>query len=245
MKKPELKKIKKRTAAAVAASVASAGIVVGGLFSSPSELMGTDAGVTPLVQTMAADDGVIGDDGDDAALAPEEKRRGARAQLRQWIMHLPPWLRASVGVPLWGLGWLLISSFTALWGAVLSPTLGAAVKFFCVAALVLAVLCVSLKAAFPQLRLKDILNKRSVFTVVLGLALVGVAGVALDIFYPEGESVRELVRWGGGFAVLLAAGIPVIIKNARQAPPEPETSPEDEELRARRLALEIADSAVK
>lgn len=244
MKKPSLKKINKRAAAAVAASVASAGIVVGGLFSYPGELMGQDAVGPAVVAVPLTDDGAAGDDGGDAAQAPEEKRRGVRDRLRLWLLRLPPWLRASVGVPLWGLGWLLITVASALWTPLLSPVLGAALKFLCVAALLVAVLCVSLKAAFPQLRLRDVVNRRSVSTVLLGLALVAVAGVALDIFYPQGESLRELVRWGGGFAVLLAAAVPVILKRPAR-PAEAEAPPvpgEDPKHQARRLALELADS---
>ena len=213
MKRPSLKKIKKHAQRAVVASVASASILVGGIFTSPSDLMNADGSTpTAVIEMTAADEAIAEDNGGDAEAVIDERRKGLRARMRLWIMQLPPWLRAMVGVPLWGLGWLLISTVSALWAGVLSPVAGGILKFLCIAGLCTAVLCAVLKAAFPNLPLKEILNKRCVSTLLIGLGLVGIAGWALGVFYPEGQELAELVRWLGALAVLTVSAVPAIIK---------------------------------
>ena len=214
MKKPNLKKIKKHAQRAVAASVASASILVGGLFTSPSELMNPDGSTpTAVIEMSVSDDAVMPED-DGGTAVPDQRRRGVRARIRSWILGLPPWLRAMAGIPLWGLGWLLISTASALWAGVLSPIAGGVLKFLCIALLCAAVLCAAVKAAHPKLPLKEILNKRSVSTLLVGLALVGAAGWALGVFYPEGQELRESVRWLGALAVLIVSALPAIFKTS-------------------------------
>lgn len=214
MKKPSLKKIKKHAKRTVVASVATASIFVGGLFTSPSDLMNPDGSTPTAIVEMTEAGTADNDDGDGIVLVGDEKRKGVRQRMRLWVLQLPPWLRAMVGVPLWGLGWLLISTVSALWAGVLSPVAGSVLQFLCIALLAAGILCIALKAAFPSMPLKEILNKRSVSTLVIGLGIIGVSGWALGVFYPEGQELATAVRVAGTAAVLCASAIPAIIKHS-------------------------------
>lgn len=217
MKKPSLKKIKIHAKRALVATVASAGILVGGLFSSPSDLMNPDGSTPTAVIEMVEEDGAESDGGGiDAAELSDQRRRGFRARMRLWILQLPPWLRAMAGIPLWALGWLMISALSALWAGVLSPAAGEILKFLCIALLCGAVLCAVLKAAFPNMHLKEMLSKGSVSTLLIGLAAVGAGGWALGVFYPEGQELAETLRWLGAPAVLILSAVPAIIKYTRR-----------------------------
>ena len=120
---------KKKTAAAAAlAAAAAAGMVTGALFDSPADLL---AEPDAVVETQADDD-------DAGAPDEEERQRTPVQRLRQWVLSLPAAVRMLVGVPLWCLGWVLLTGLSTLWmGA--SPLLAHVAGWLCLAVILLAV----------------------------------------------------------------------------------------------------------
>lgn len=243
MKDTELNKTKKRAAATAAAVIAAAGTVLGGSFDSPTDLLDDDDDIlnpSPVVEYAINDDG-IADGGDDTGEADEDSRR---SRVRRVVKSLPTGVRAVVGVPLWCVGWLLITLASTLWGAVLSPALGTVLKWVCAAAIMLLVLLVMLKIVFPDMPLKKIFNKKSILTALIGIAAVGVLDAALRFFLPEQRTAAELLRFFGTLAVFTLSAIPLISSEVKRRRELKEKEIEaDREDRLRRYALELAETA--
>lgn len=231
------KKTKKRAAAAAAAVIAAAGTVVGGSFDSPMDLMNADGGL--YASDTAAELNIDEDSG--AVDGGEERTR--RGRIRRLAAALPAGVRALVGVPLWCVGWLVITLVSGLWSVVVSPLVGTALKWLLAAAIMLALLLVMLKIVFPDMPLSRLFNKKSVLTALLGVAVVGVLDALLGIFLPDERSVLELVRFFGTMTVFTLSALPLIsgeVKRRREAAGE--ESREDKDKRLRRQALELARS---
>ena len=245
MDRKKLKKARVRTTAAAAAVIAAAGAAVGGSFDTPAELLTpADEGAALVDSVFDDEDGGSTDGGEEETLPG--KRRGRFAA---WVLTLPAWLRALVGVPLWCIGWLVISFFSAMWGAVLSPFLSFAAKWVLAAALLLAALAAAVKLACPGVPLKTVLGKKTRRIALLGVAALWLLELALGYFLPERRGVRGWLGFAGTLAVFAAAAVPAVRagaehrreESARNDPP-PETE-EERQRRLRRLALEMADSA--
>lgn len=245
MNEKERNKTKKRAAATAAAVIAAAGTVLGGSFDSPADLLDDDEDMlsaSPIVEYALNDDGAA-DDGDDAEEADERSRRG---RVRRVVKSMPVGVRAVVGVPLWCVGWLIITLVSGLWGAVLSPVLGTVLKWVLAAGIMLAVLLAMLKIVFPDMPIKKIFNKKSILTALIGIAAIGVLDAALRFFLPEQKTAAELLRFFGTMAVFTLSAIPLISAEVKRRREIKEKEDEEaREQRLRRYALELADSAAK
>ena len=245
MNEKELNKTKKRAAATAAAVIAAAGTVLGGSFDSPADLLDDDSDVLssgPIVE-YAVNNDTGADDGDDAEEADENSRRG---RVRRIVKSMPVGVRAVVGVPLWCVGWLIITLASGLWAAVLSPVLGTVLKWVLAALAMLALLLAMLKIVFPDMPIKKIFNKKSILTALIGIAAVGVLDAALRFFLPEQKTAAELLRFFGTLAVFTLSAIPLISSEVKRRREIREKEDEkDREQRLRRYALELADSAAK
>lgn len=237
-------KTKKRAAATAAAVIAAAGTVLGGSFDSPADLMDDDDAMIPAqtAQTAeyAADDECDGG-GDDAG---EPEKRSLRRRVRRLVQTLPAGVRAAVGVPLWCVGWLVITAVSALWSAVLSPVADMVLRCAATAGIMLAVIFAMMKIVFPDMPVKRIFNRRSILTALFGTAAVGAADALMCVFLPEERTAAELVRFFGSLAVFTLSALPLISAEVERIRAERvREEEEDREEYLRRLALEIADSA--
>lgn len=249
------KRRSRRAAATAVAAVTAGGVVMGGLFSSPDDLMngpdGDDAPV-PLVDTVSPDggsgDGDL-DDGDSGDSEDENRRRGGlRSRARQWVWQLPAAVRALVGVPLWALGWLILAGASALWGGVLSPVFGTVLGWVLTAAVLLGAFALTAKAMFPDLPLKKILNKRNFLGLLIGTAVLALAEAVVPLFWDDYGRIAQLVRALGSAGIL---GLMTALfarrenrrrrKEAARREEKKEPAPETME-QALRRARELADS---
>ena len=202
---------KRRAAAAAVAVVTSASMVVGGIFQSPADLL-EEQDILPQVVYTDDDDldsGGGGDGGDEdngengsQAEEEEEERSGTRAALRHRIQQLPYAVRLLVVLPLWALGWLLLTGLSALWGAVLSPVLGKALAWLLLIGALLGAFLLAGKTLFPDLPVKKILNKRSVLGLVIGSMVLGAADIVVPLFWADYTRIENIVRAVGVLLVL-------------------------------------------
>ena len=149
--------------------------------------------------------------------AVSAKPDSVREAIRKAILKLPAGVRALVGVPLWCVGWVLLSSASALWSAVLSPVLGALAGWILAAGLILLTAAITVKAVFPDLPLKKILNKRTLLGTLLGVAVLALADAVLPFFWEDYEKFALLVKILGSSAVLTAVLIPFFRKKRKKA----------------------------
>lgn len=184
---------KKKAAAAAAVTVAAAaGMVTGTVFDSPADLMEEPAAIVS-VQT----------DEDDSGAALEERQKGPAARIREWVLNLPAAVRMLVGVPLWILGWVLLTGLSTLWASTLTPLLSRVLGWLCLGLLLTAVFACSVKAAFPDAPLRKILRPRNVLFLLGMTAVLTVADLALPTVW-QGYDVYSRTVWRVGATCLLA-----------------------------------------
>lgn len=228
--KSRIKTIKKRATASAVAGATALGILLGGTFNSPAELLEIeDLNSRTAITDMLIPESVDDDGADeDAAVLGEERKKSFRARFKERVMAMPYYVRAFVGLPLWCVGWLILSAAGLLWEPVLSPLMSGLINVVCVAGIVLAALVTTVKAAFPDMPIKKILRRRSLYTAFFGALIFGAAGALMQIFLPEYERLRDIA---GGVILLCVLGltaVPVLRHEAKR----------------RREALRIAEETV-
>ena len=217
--KRRLKKIRRHTVQSAIALAASAGVLIGGLFNSPADLLqdpttGVDRALAPAAIEMVIDesdedpdpDTDGGDGGDAAAQADdEEKRRGVKGALRSIILKTPKSIRAVFGIPMWAVGCALIALFNAVLSALLSPVLAALLGWVLTAAVILLCIVGTVKTVLPDVPMKKILNKNTILIVVCGVAFFAAADSILPLVWTGYAAVRNILRFTGAGAVLATA----------------------------------------
>ena len=238
MDKHKTDELKKRAAAGTAAALASASLVVGGLFQSPADLLDEPADSYIASAIDLPDDDI--DSCEDDTL-PDEKKKSISSRLRARILSLPLAVRAVVFLPLWVIGSGLIGIGSALWSGVLSPAVSAALGWVCIAAVMLLSLCVGVKTLFPSVPIRRILSRRTIVTAVIGMLIVGALEIILGAVLPGKENIVRLVTLLSSTCVMLASGIPILF-TASEDKALPEKAEPDAELETRRLTKEIVSS---
>lgn len=241
------KENEKKAASKLVAIAAAAGMLVNSAFASPADLLqeDEDAALAPpaaVVEYVVAD---TGPDGDDDASQPDEENEeklSFRGRLRRRILRLPQAVRALIGVPLWGIGWGINSLLSLLWSAILSPVFATVLKWLVAAALLFLAVILTVKAVFPDIPLKKLLNKRNFLTVFIGMGVLAVADTVLGIAIPDKEYLSLIVKSVGSLGIMAAAVVPAILSEnkARKASPSVET--DEPERDYRKEILELADS---
>ena len=241
-------------AASAVVAVTAAGVLVGGAYASPEEIMSD----TPeaVIQTLSrsankAEAVDVGADEPTEEPDADEKKRGAHAGVRALMRSAPAGVRALVGVPLWGIGTAATALASTLWASVLSPAALALVNWLALALMAVLIFILAVKTAFPDLPLKKILNRRSILTIISLCFLFGLLDAALPFFWEDYAAVSKLLRVLGSFA---CAAVPVaffVRRHGRKRPKklvaevvEPEAEPclAEREAAAKKLVAELADS---
>ena len=252
MKKLSLDKMKNKGAATAAATVAAAGVLIGGSFEAPADILkDNDSALAPppIVETLNAEiDPGDGDTGDEDAVAEEEeeekKKGGVRQKTRDFVLRLPLAVRACVAVPRWCVGWTLISAASLLWAGVLSPAGAAIAKWIVIALMILAALAVTVKTVFPKTPLKKSFNKRTLLWALGGSTAFCIADVVLQRFYPDMPRLFDIARAVASAALLIAALIPVL-KHEKKARDKQRAEEEEARERAEAAAREAELEAQK
>lgn len=229
---------KKKTAVGMVAAAASAGVLVGGAFDSPADLLspdnGNDSSPTPIVETLTfQDDG--GEDGNGG-----EERRQRFPALRRWIQSLPVAVRTLVGVPLWCIGWGLTEALGLLWRAAMTPLGGKLLAWLLAAAAAVLVYALTAKALFPHAPWKKLLRPRNILIVLGGMAVLGAADTLLGVFWRDYPPIGRVLRLIGG-ALMLSSAYLASRKLLRRQP-QPETEPKKPALTIEQQAMALADT---
>ncbi len=210
--KEKTKKDKTAVTASALAAIAAAGLTLGTLFSSPSDLLNKEFFLTPPFEIT---DTVLNDDSSDGPdVSPEEeqekKQRGVRASLRRLFLKLPIGVRAFAGVPIWGIGRILLALLVPLIQNILAPAWMTILKYLCIAGLIFAAMIFSVKAVFPDVPLKKIVTgQKIVFSAAISI-LFGAVGGILQIFYPEAMKTYELVESGMITLIVVLIGFGIL-----------------------------------
>ena len=245
------KDIKKKAIKAGVAVVASASVLVGGLFSSPDALLAPEQDLNPVPVTQNDNDNDQEGDGDEESSEEEEEETGGeaiglRAALRQKLLQLPLAVRVFVLVPLWAIGWTIWTVAGGLWTSLLGPIAGKAVSWLFLLAALLGAAALGLKTVFPDLPLKKIVNKKSILGLVLGGLALGIADLTLPLFWDGYEALSHVLKATGMAGVLGSVSFALIRrvlkkKKAESAPAEGPAEPEEPDWTDAKI-LALADS---
>ena len=226
---------KKKALRAGVAAVTSAGVLLGGLFSSPDALLAPEQDLNPVAIVQNDNDGDDLDSGDDGESEEQEERRertGLRAALRQRILRLPLAVRVFVLVPLWALGWGIWTAASGLWTMLLGPIAGKAVSWLFLLAALLGAVALGMKAIFPNMPLKKIFNKKSLLGLLLGGLGLGAVDLTVPLFWDGYEELAHVLR-ASGVALILGTLSFALIRRIRrkkaEEPSEAEEEPSQEE----------------
>ena len=196
MHETSAKNWKKKAAVGAVCAVASTGVLVGGVFDSPADLL-SDSSAAAVTVEMHSDDGIAGQQ-------DESKHRKA-SPLRQWFLHLPLGVRALLGVPLWGIGWCILSALGLLWQGLLTPLGGKILLWLLTAAVAVGVFALTAKAMFPHVPLKKLLSRRHILLIVGGTLLLGLLDTILPLLWDKYPPISRILRLCGSSALLLSA----------------------------------------
>ena len=238
---------KKAVVSAVAAATA-ASVLVSGAFTSPADIL--DDGPDALIQSMDLDMDSQTDSGDGADDGEEsEDRGGIKAGVRKALRQIPAPLRACVALPLWLLGTVLVELGSALWGSVLSPVFAAVLSWAAIAVMALLVFLLAAKTVAPDLPIKKILNKGTVLTIFALCFGFGLLDNVLPLFV---EGYETFSQWVKAIGSCICTAVPICFflrRNSRRLRAKQEKtaelSYEEQELAARRLIEELADSVCR
>lgn len=235
---------KRRLASGAVALVTSASVLVGGIFNSPALMPDDENPVPQIVYTENDDDDLdgSGDDGDDggteqtgesAAAAAEQEAPPEVWDDERRKLRVPLAVRL-LAIPVAGLlCWLVVTGATALLGPVLGPIVGNILSWALLLAALLGGFAAAVKAVFPDLPLKKILNKRSITGVLIGGAALAAADIVLPLFWAEYTRVEAIVRALGILAVIGTASGSFTLRELRRRRAEAEAAaeepPEEEE----------------
>ena len=215
------KKMKAAKAAAVTA--AAAGIVTGALFDTPADLL-------PELTSDAAVEETVEDSG-----TPQDKKRTPGDRARAWVLGLPAAVRMLVGLPLWCIGWVLMTGVSALVGTAAIPV-ERVISWLCLSVILLAVFGFSVKSAFPQLQVREILRGRNVFFLTVTALILGLADLAIPTVW-TGYGIRTQIVWRlGATCVLLFVCTTALSHHGKKAAEPRELTQEEIRDAARRLA---------
>ena len=220
---------KRKAAFIVATTVAAAGVVTGTLFDTPADLMGAP-------EPDAIVESVSDDDGEGAV----EERKTPSSRLRAWMLSLPEAVRMLVCVPLWVIGWVLLSAGSVLWGAA-APMLNRLVSWLCLSLVLLAVFAAGVKAALPDVSLKTILRPRNILLVLLATLLLGLADLALPTVWKSYDAATQLV-WRIGATCLLGFLCITTLRSYGGRKVEPAARAKPERTEVEQIARALADS---
>ena len=217
---------KKKAIKAGVAVVASASVLVGGLFSSPDALLAPEQDLNPVAITQNDNDNDQ-DGGEDEESSEEEEDEtggeaiGLRAALRQKLLQLPLAVRVFVLVPLWAIGWTIWTVAGGLWTMLLGPIAGKAVSWLFLLAALLGAVALGLKTVFPDLPLKKIVNKKSILGLILGGLALGIADLTLPMFWDGYETLAHVLKATGMAGVLGSVSFALIRRVLKQKKAEP------------------------
>lgn len=224
-------KLKKTAAVSAVALLTAASVTTGSLFTTPAALLSDDGAAGSAYSVSVDLDGLDDDDaGTEQDESGETKRRGGvRAALRARILRLPLAVRLLVVLPLWALGSVILAAAGALW-ALLAPVLGKIALWALLLALLVGAFLLAAKAAFPDLPIKKILNRRSLVALVLGASALAAADAVLGAAWEDYAQIKDVVLSVGFFAALSCAAVPFALREqkrrltAREAetPPKPQ-----------------------
>lgn len=216
--KNRVKTVKKKIVRVAAGITATASIFAGTVFTNPTELMSEDAIApeTAIVCVLEEETPAVREE---EAPAPEEKK-GVLARIKRAVQNavrkLPAWTRAVFIMPLCAVGWGLIFIGNALWHAVGIPVVSFLGKWLVAAAVVFGLVALALKLLFPDVKMKELFNKRNVIALGIVCLLMALTDPVCERLWPDKHWLAPTVCAGLVFCLTVFVVAPVIARRLKR-----------------------------
>lgn len=176
------KQLKKKVEISLAASVASFSILTATMIDNPSELFST----------------YQDDDKNHLVLASKDKK-----QASPFINKIPLWIKVFLIIPLWALGSLLLK--------IVKPFTNLFLRFIVTFLVLSLITYIVMKLLFPDLKFKDIFNKRTIIILLVTSFVLTIASLLLPLLDKEYRNFIIVVDFVGGLLGLTITLLPLII----------------------------------
>ena len=153
----------------------------------------------------------------------EEKKvkKGLFSRLKAWLTSLPAVVRILVVLPLWGIGFVLVSLFHLL-EPVLHPALLFLLKWLAFAAVLFGIILLAAKCLFPNKSMKEIFQrltkKQSLLAIVIVTGAFMFADTVLPFLWDDYGNVRKLILFLVGLAAVTFAGVRILQIRKKKTP---------------------------
>lgn len=179
---------RKKAAAAALAAAAAAGMMTNAVVDQPLDLLND----TPFAVEESEDEGA----------AQEQKKNTPTARVRDWILSWHPVVRMLVVLPLWCVGWVIMTGLSTFWMGASAPVVARVLGWLCLALMLLVIYTVTVKAAYPKATLRRLLRPRTVLFILSVTLVLAAADLALPSVWEGYNAVSQLV-WRVGAACIL------------------------------------------
>ena len=187
----------KKAAAGVAVSLLAASVATNAAFD-PAELIHSSdylARHTQMTQLAAvAGDDVLASYTEDGELSHADK-------VRAWFIRLPVALKASILLPLWGIGAVPVAIGTVLASA-LAPIWSQVLGVLLQAGVLVGLFCGVYKLLFPKRRVRDLFKKRNLKWLVVGAVAVAGGNMVLSQLWAGWPVLSAILMAAVGFGVV-------------------------------------------
>ena len=175
--KEETRKVVKNAEKAAVIAATGASVVVGSMYATPDELMHPK----PLVMIDPASNDTI-DETD-----VENQKKTLTQMIKQWLSSLPEWVRVTIGLPLWFIGWIIITVCRSIY-------LKTNFVWLLIAGIVLfVVLTLVGKIMFPKIPLKKFVNKYTVSILLITVTFMTICDYIFPKLWDEYETYSRYV----------------------------------------------------
>ncbi len=161
--KKDLEEVKKKAAKAIIAASTASSVIVGGLYSSPDDLLHPK----PVIMNINEDEDFYDEH--------VRKEPTLRDRLKNYINNLPFVIRAVIVLPFWAIGFMIIALTSNLWKLIVSPILAHLSVWVIIAFVMLASLVAFGKIMYPKIDARKFINKNTLIVTGITVGLVIIA----------------------------------------------------------------------
>ena len=201
------KKAGKNLVKGAASAVVLLSLLTGLTFSGPAQITGQQIGdninQTPIVMDIDDYGNATVDDDDDDATGEKGTKIGLAARFKQAVLGMPKAVRILIVVPLWAIGTAIMTLLTFFWNFLFGSPLGGLILASVVGFGVLVGLyAATAKILFPDVPIRDILNKKSLIAIGIVSILLALADAVAPLFWHQYPAAAAAVKLTTGIVLI-------------------------------------------
>lgn len=173
------------------------------------------ASVTPAHEIGSENQGDTGNNENKITL--DESDVYAESKEKENILDkIPMILRSIIGVPLMIIGTILLKLMNAALKIVAMPIISFLLGWLGIFLLLLLIILICLKLIFPDKKLRELINKKLIITVLIGSLVIRLSQVILPNVWDSYSEYEFAITLCLGLIIIMIVIIPALIKKAKE-----------------------------